>query len=218
MLKILKGVSALKTLCEALKLYLVTDRHWEGEMSLEEQTKEAILGGVTFIQYREKHLSYAENLERASKIQQIAATYEAPFVINDDVELAIELNADGVHVGQSDLNASVTRSKIGQGKLLGVSVSSVEEALTAVASGADYLGVGAIFETGSKQDAKPVSLETLKAICEAVPVPVVAIGGIHVGNLSQLKDTGICGVAVISAILASNDPKRASEALREVLL
>ena len=153
----------------------------------------------------------------AKEIKAIAAKYQVPFVINDDIYAAKEIDADGVHVGQSDMEAGAVREKLGPDKILGVSARTVEQALLAQERGADYLGVGAVFATGSKADAAELPHETLKAICEAVSIPVVAIGGITAENISQLKGTGICGVAVISAIYAQNNIKEAAEELKEAV-
>ena len=139
-----------------------------------------------------------------------------PFVINDNVDIAIKVNADGVHIGQKDMEAGYVRSVIGSDKILGVSAQTVEQAVLAEKMGADYLGVGAVFTTGSKADADDVSFETLKAICDAVSIPVVAIGGIGTGNVLQLKGSGICGVAVISAIFAADNTEKATAELKKL--
>ena len=156
--------------------------------------------------------------ERAiAELQELCRDYKVPLIINDNVEIALKMNADGVHVGQSDMEAGAVREKLGPDKILGVSARTVEQALLAQERGADYLGVGAVFATGSKADAAELPHETLKAICEAVSIPVVAIGGITAENISQLKGTGICGVAVISAIYAQNNIKEAAEELKEAV-
>ena len=202
---------------EQMLLYAVTDRHWLNGQTLYEQVEEALKGGATFIQLREKDLTEEEFLEEAKKIQQLCKKYRVPFIINDNVKLAKEIDADGVHVGQSDMEALDVRAQLGEDKIIGVSARTVEQALLAEKHGADYLGVGAVFPTGSKDDATEVPHETLKAICEAVSIPVVAIGGITAENISQLKGTGICGVAVISAIYAQNNIKEAAEELKEAV-
>lgn len=187
---------------EALMLYGVTDRHWLNGNSLYDAVEEAINGGTTFIQLREKDdmaLSHDAFLQEAKDIQALCKAYHVPFVIDDDVALAKEINADGVHVGQSDMEAGNVRELLGPNKIIGVSAETVEEAIQAEKCGATYLGVGAIFPTNSKADAQDVSLETLHAICEAVSIPVIAIGGINSTNIHQLKGSG---VAVISAIFA----------------
>lgn len=188
-----------------LVLYAVTDRSWLGEETLYSQVEEALKGGATFIQLREKKMDEGSFLEEAKEIQKLCRQYQVPFVINDNVDIAARIDADGVHVGQSDMEAGDVRKKLGPDKIIGVSAQTVEQALRAQEHGADYLGVGAVFPTGSKEDATEVSHETLKAICDAVDIPVIAIGGINSGNVSELRGTGICGVAVISAIFAKKD-------------
>lgn len=201
---------------EDLLLYAVTDRRWlkEGE-TLVTRTEEAIDGGVTFVQLREKDLD-EENFEREGReLKELCRKRGVPFVINDNVELAAKLDADGVHVGQSDMEALDVRKIIGGDKILGVSAQTVEQAVTAEKHGADYLGVGAVFPTGSKDDAAEVSYDTLKAICDAVKIPVIAIGGITEDNVAELSKSGICGIAVISALYAKEDIKSAAQRLRK---
>lgn len=197
-----------------LMLYAVTDRHWLGEETLYDQVKKALDGGATFVQLREKKLDREDFLAEALEIQKLCREYGVPFVINDEVSIAKDIDADGVHVGQSDMEAMDVRKVLGPDKILGVSAQTVEQAITAEKHGADYLGVGAVFATGSKDDADDVSHETLKAICEAVSIPVIAIGGITKDNVSELVGSGICGVAVISAIFGQNDIKKATEELK----
>ena len=197
-----------------LLLYAVTDRHWLGKRSLKEVVKESLDGGVTFVQLREKTLEDDKFLEEAKELKQLCKEYNVPFVINDNVDIAIAMDADGVHVGQSDMEAGNVREKLGPDKIIGVSAQTVEQAVLAEKRGADYLGVGAVFPTGSKDDAVEVSHETLKAICEAVSIPVIAIGGISVNNVSELAGSGIVGIAVISAIYAAKDIKKAAEDLK----
>ncbi len=201
---------------EALLLYAVTDRSWLNGKTLYEQVEEAIKGGVTFVQLREKTLDEESFFNEASEIQKLCRKHNIPFVINDNVEIAKKINADGVHVGQSDMEAGDVRAVLGDDKILGVSAQTVEQALLAEKQGADYLGVGAVFPTGSKADAEDVSYETLKAICEAVNIPVVAIGGINDGNVLTLKGSGISGIAVISAIFASEDIEFATKNLKKM--
>lgn len=201
---------------EDLLLYAVTDRRWlkEGE-TLVTRTEEAIDGGVTFVQLREKDLD-EENFEKEGReLKELCRKRGVPFVINDNVELAAKLDADGVHVGQSDMEALDVRKIIGEDKILGVSAQTVEQAVTAEKHGADYLGVGAVFPTGSKDDAAEVSYDTLKAICAAVKIPVIAIGGITEENVTELSGSGICGIAVISALYAKEDIKSAARKLRK---
>ncbi len=197
-----------------LILYAVTDRHWLGEETLYDQVKKALDGGATFVQLREKKLDREDFLAEALEIQKLCKKYGVPFVINDEVSIAKDIDADGVHVGQSDMEAMDVRKVLGPDKILGVSAQTVEQAIIAEKHGADYLGVGAVFATGSKDDADDVSHETLKAICEAVSIPVIAIGGITKDNVSELAGSGICGVAVISAIFGQNDIKKATEDLK----
>lgn len=197
-----------------LMLYAVTDRHWLGDETLYDQVKKALDGGATFVQLREKKLDREDFLAEALEIQKLCREYGVPFVINDEVSIAKDIDADGVHVGQSDMEAVDVRKVLGPDKILGVSAQTVEQAITAEKHGADYLGVGAVFATGSKDDADDVSHETLKAICEAVSIPVIAIGGITKDNVSELAGSGICGVAVISAIFGQNDIKKATEDLK----
>jgi thiamine-phosphate pyrophosphorylase len=199
-----------------LLLYAVTDRHWLGDRTLYEVVKESLDGGATFIQLREKNLDQEHFLEEAKELKKLCAEYKVPFVINDNVDIALEIDADGVHVGQSDMEAGDVRVKLGPDKIIGVSAQTVEQALLAEKHGADYLGVGAVFPTGSKDDAVEVSHETLKAICEAVSIPVIAIGGITVDNTSSLAGTGICGIAVISAIYGQENILEATKKLKIV--
>ena len=198
-----------------LVLYAVTDRSWLGEETLYSQVEKALQGGATFIQLREKKMDEGSFLEEAKEIQKLCRQYQVPFVINDNVDIAARIDADGVHVGQSDMEAGDVRKKLGPDKIIGVSAQTVEQALRAQEHGADYLGVGAVFPTGSKEDATEVSHETLKAICDAVDIPVIAIGGINSGNVSELRGTGICGVAVISAIFAKKDICAAAAELKK---
>lgn len=197
-----------------LLLYAVTDRHWLNGRTLREVVKESLDGGATFVQLREKTLDDETFLQEAKELQQLCREYDVPFVINDNVDIAIKMNADGVHVGQSDREAGDVRAKLGPDKIVGVSAGTVEEAILAEKRGADYLGVGAVFPTGSKDDAVDVPFDTLKAICEAVSIPVVAIGGISCENVKELAGSGICGVAVISAIFARKDIKKAAQELK----
>ena len=197
-----------------LTLYAVTDRHWLNGRRLIDDVQVSLDGGATFIQLREKNLEHAEFLAEAIEIQKLCRKYGVPFVINDDVELAKEIDADGVHVGQSDMEAQDVRAKLGDDKIIGVSAQTVEQAILAEKHGADYLGVGAVFPTSSKDDADAVSFETLSAICKAVRIPVIAIGGITEENLCKLGSSGICGIAVISAIYAKPDIETAARRLK----
>ena len=207
----------MKCTKDDLLLYAVTDRSWLGEQTLYEQVEEALKGGATFVQLREKELDEETFLKEAIEIKELCRRYRVPFVINDNVEIARKMDADGVHVGQSDMEAGDVRAILGKDKILGVSAQTVEQAVLAEKRGADYLGVGAVFHTGSKADADDVSHETLRAICEAVNIPVIAIGGIGLHNVQELKGSGICGVAVISAIFGAEHIRRATEELKEAV-
>lgn len=198
-----------------LLLYAVTDRSWLNGRTLYEQVEEALKGGATFIQLREKKLEYGTFLEEAKEIRKLCKEYQVPFVINDNVEIAKEINADGVHVGQDDMESRKVREILGEDKIIGVSAHNVEEALLAQKNGADYLGVGAVFNTTSKSDVTTLNHEVLKEICEAVSIPVIAIGGINEENVSKLAGSGICGVAVISAIFAKEHIKESTKILKQ---
>ena len=200
---------------EDMLLYAVTDRAWLNGETLESQVEKALKGGATFVQLREKELDEETFLEEAKKIKKLCAEYHVPFVINDNVDIALKIDADGVHVGQSDMEAGKVREKLGADKIIGVSAQTVEQALRAQEHGADYLGVGAVFPTGSKADAVEVDHDVLKAICEVVDIPVIAIGGITKDNVKDLAGSGICGIAVISAIFGQKDIEAATKELRE---
>lgn len=199
-----------------LILYAVTDRTWLGNMTLCEHVEEALKGGVSFVQLREKELEYETFLKEAFEIKELCRKYNVPFVINDNVDIAVKSDADGIHIGQKDMEVGYVRSIIGEDKILGVSAQTVEQAILAEKMGADYLGVGAVFRTDSKKDADDVSYETLKAICNAVNIPVIAIGGIGKNNVYKLKGSGICGIAVISAIFAADNIKKATSELKSL--
>lgn len=200
-----------------LLLYAVTDRRWLGGRRLADQVEEALKGGVTFVQLREKDLDEERFLEEAREIKELCGRYGVPFVINDNVDIAQAVDADGVHVGQSDMEAGDVRARLGQDKIIGVSAQTVEQALLAESRGADYLGVGAVFATGSKADASEMDHETVKAICQAVHIPVIAIGGITRENVGALAGTGVCGAAVISAIFAQEDVEEETRKLKEAV-
>lgn len=197
-----------------LILYAVTDRKWLGNKTLYEQVEETLSGGASMLQLREKELVDKEFLKEAAEIKKLCKKYHTPFIINDNLYVALKSNADGIHIGQKDMKADYVRSIIGKDKILGVSAQTVEQALAAEKMGADYLGVGAVFSTDSKSDADNVSHETLKEICKAVNIPVVAIGGIGANNISELAGSGICGVAVISAIFAADNIRKATTELK----
>lgn len=197
-----------------LRLYAVTDRAWAHDTEgLLRQVAAAIDGGAGIVQLREKHLGQADFLAEAERFVALCREKGAVSIINDKVEIAAQVGADGVHVGQEDLEAGRARQLLGPDKLIGVSAHSVEEALAAQAAGADYLGIGAAFATGTKADATPITRETIRAITAAVDIPVVAIGGISRDNILELKDCGLDGVAVVSALFAQADVKGAAEEL-----
>lgn len=198
-----------------LRLYAVTDSRWLGSDTLPQAVEKALQGGATCVQLREKNLPDAEFLATAREIQQLCQRYHVPFIIDDNLDIALACAADGLHIGQQDMPAAEARKRLGPDKILGVSAQTVEQAIAAYQAGADYLGVGAVFPTGTKNDAVEVSSDTLKAITAAVPIPVVAIGGITADNISRLTDTGIAGAAVVSAIFAQKDIKKAAGSLRQ---
>ena len=197
-----------------LTLYAVTDRKSQQEWNnLAQQEEQAILGGVTVVQLREKHTDYETFVALAKEVKQITDQYQVPLLINDNLDVALAVDAAGVHVGQEDMAALEVRRRIGDKKVVGVSAQTVEQALAAEKAGADYLGVGAVFPTNSKDDAVKVDFATLRAICQAVQIPVVAIGGITADNMPALQNSGIIGVAVISAIFGQPDVRVAAEQL-----
>ena len=197
-------------------LYAVTDRAWTGKQSLYEQVECALRGGVTCVQLREKEMGQEEFLEEAKEISALCKQYGVPLFINDNVEVAIQCQADGIHVGQEDMAAAQVRKKVGDGMMIGVSVHSVQEALDAVQNGADCLGVGAMFSTSTKKDAEVLPKEILREICAAVDIPVVAIGGIGKSNLLELAGTGVDGVALVSAIFSAEDIEKECRLLRKL--
>ena len=197
-----------------LLLYAVTDRAWLGDKTLAWQVEESLKGGSTMIQLREKHLDEDTFHEEALELQALCRRYGVPFLINDDVELAVAVNADGVHVGQHDMEAGQVREKIGPDKILGVSAQTVEQALKAQAAGADYLGVGAVFPSPTKKNAIRITTEQLGEICGSVSIPCVAIGGISRENLPALAGGGMDGFALVSAIFSQRDIEAACRELR----
>lgn len=200
----------------SMLLYAVTDEMWlkEGQ-TLASVTEEVLKNGATFLQIREKELGDADFLNQAKALKEVAARYGVPYVVNDNIQVALECDADGVHVGQSDIVGKDVRSMIGPDKILGISANTVETAIAAEKAGADYIGVGAVFNTSTKKDATTLSVSQLREICDAVRIPVVAIGGISSGNILQLSGSGIDGVAVVSAIYAQSDPGAATAELLE---
>ena len=201
---------------ETMLLYAVTDRAWTGRQTLYQQVECALKGGVTCVQLREKELGGEAFLAEAKEIGGLCRAYGVPFIVNDSVEIALACGADGVHVGQSDMEAGQVRAAVGGRLMIGVSARTVGEALRAQRAGADYLGVGAVFSTSTKPDAKAVSRQTLKEICAAVDIPVVAIGGISRNNLLELSGTGIDGVALVSAIFGAEDIESRCRELKEL--
>jgi thiamine-phosphate pyrophosphorylase len=197
-------------------LYAVTDRAWVGRQSLYEQVEAAVKVGATCVQLREKELDDETFLKEAIELSGLCKQYGVPFFVNDNVEIAIACHADGIHVGQEDMEAEKVRQRVGDDMIIGVSVHCVEEALEAVQNGADCLGVGAMFSTSTKTDVDVLPKETLRDICAAVDIPVVAIGGIGKANIGQLAGTGVDGVALVSAIFAADDIESECRLLRKL--
>ena len=198
----------------SMLLYAVTDRAWLKENEdLTSVCKSVIENGATFLQIREKDLDEGTFEQEAEALKKLCAQYHIPFVVNDSVEIALDIDADGVHVGQSDIKGRDIRSMIGNEKILGISAGTVEEAIAAEKAGADYIGVGAVFGTSTKKNARNLTIEKLKEISESVSIPVVAIGGIGVSNIMELVESGVDGVAVVSAIFAAENPGEATAKL-----
>lgn len=197
-------------------LYLVTDRQLMSTTTLSEAVEQAILGGCTMVQLREKSISSLDFYYSAKEVKRITDKYNVPLIINDRIDIALSVGATGVHIGQSDIPASVARKIIGQDMLLGVSAVCVSEAIQAQNDGADYLGIGAMFLTGTKSDATAVSMNELKNIRKAVSIPIVAIGGINEVNASQLVGVGVNGLAVVSAIISQPNIKQAAAELKHI--
>lgn len=197
-----------------LRLYAVTDRSWLGNQTLAQQVEQALRGGATCVQLREKELNDTDFLAEARELKALCARYGVPLIINDNVELALEVDADGVHVGQEDMDARDVRGLIGPDKILGVTAKTVEQAQKAQQAGANYLGSGAVFGSTTKLNARPMTKELLQSICQSVTIPVVAIGGIHRGNIAFLEGTGIRGAAVVSGIFAAADIEEECRILR----
>ena len=198
-----------------LSLYLVTDNSDDVEKFLN-TIEEAIKGGTTVVQIREKTADTLDFYNLALKVQEITKKYDVPLIINDRVDVAMAIDADGVHVGQSDMPCDVTRKLIGADKILGVSAATIDEAKKAQKDGADYIGTGAVFPTQTKDDAPKITKNELKEIAESIDIPVVAIGGITLENAHELNDTGIAGLSVVSAIMSSDNPKKSSEELLNI--
>lgn len=198
-----------------LSLYGITDGKHAAGQSMAERVEQAILGGVTILQYREKNLEWAQKKEEALEIQRVCKKYGVPFLINDDVTLAIEIDADGVHLGQKDMNPKSARELLGEDKIIGVTAKTIEQALLAQEQGADYLGSGAVFGTSTKLDALPMEHDLLDQICESVSIPVVAIGGIDANNIEKLQGRKMQGFAVVSGIFGSNEIRKNAETMKE---
>ena len=201
---------------EMLRLYAVTDRAWVGKLTLPQQVEAALKGGATCVQLREKNLADSSILAEAREISALCKQYRVPFILNDNVALAAQCGADGVHLGQEDMGPAEARRILGPDAIIGVSAHNVAEAKAAVAAGADYLGCGAMFATTTKTNVTALPKETLRAICAAVGVPVVAIGGISKQNLLSLAHCGEAGVALVSAIFAAEDIEEECRELRRL--
>jgi len=199
-------------------LYAVTERSWLNGRTLASQVEEAILGGVTFIQLREKNSDYDNFLSEAIEIRKICSKYRIPFVIDDNVEIALKSGADGVHLGQNDMKISEARKILGNNKIIGATARTVEQALKAENDGADYIGSGAVFATSTKSDTVPLSYENLCRICSSVNIPVVAIGGINADNVKNLSGSNISGIAVVSAIFKSDNVRKSAQNLKKIVL
>lgn len=199
---------------KAMLLYAVTDQSWlKEEATLLDVVKDVLKNGATFLQIREKDLTEVDFETEAKKLQDICKVYNVPYVVNDSVEVAMKIDADGVHVGQSDIKGRDIRAMIGEDKILGISAGTVAEAIAAEQAGADYIGVGAIFGTSTKKNARNMTMDRLNEIIKSVNIPIVAIGGINASNMSELKGSGVDGVAVVSAIFAAENPGQATKEL-----
>ena len=195
----------MKLTADMMRLYAVTDRSWLRGRTLHEQVEEALIGGATLVQLREKELDEASFLQEAIDLTKLCHRYGVPLLINDNIDIARRSGADGVHVGQSDMEATAVRSILGSDMIVGVTAKTVEQAQRAQDAGANYLGSGAVFGSATKLNAKPMSMDILRSICQSVEIPVVAIGGIHKGNILELTGTGVAGAAVVSGIFAAED-------------
>ena len=203
---------------KGMLLYAVTDQRWlKEDQTLLSVCEDVLANGATFLQIREKDLDANSFEAEAEKLKELCARYKVPYVVNDSVEIALAIDADGVHVGQSDIKGRDIRSMIGLDKILGISAGTAQEAIAAENAGADYIGVGAVFGTSTKKNARNMTVDQLREICGAVSIPVVAIGGIDAKNLMELSGSGVDGVAVVSAIFAAEDPGRAAAQLLELV-
>ncbi|MBQ4204174.1 MAG: thiamine phosphate synthase [Thermoguttaceae bacterium] len=198
-----------------LRLYAVTDRSWVGIQTLLEQIESSLLGGTTLVQLREKDLSDCEFIQEAISVKRLCERFGVPLLINDNVNVALRSGADGVHLGQDDLPLQEARKMLGPNKIIGISTHTVEEAMKAEQGGADYVGVGSVFATQTKLDANVLSIDYIREICQAVTIPVVAIGGIKEENMDVLRNTGVAGIAVVSAIFGQPDIEIATLRLKE---
>lgn len=198
-----------------LSLYLVTDKSDDVEKFLR-TIEEGIKGGVSVVQIREKTADTLDFYNLALKVKEITAKYDVPLIINDRVDVALAVDADGVHVGQTDMPCDVTRALVGPDKIVGVSAATIEEAKKAERDGADYIGSGAVFPTSTKDDAPKITKKDLKEIVDSISIPVVAIGGINLNNAHELNGTGIAGLSVVSAIMSSDNPKKSTEELLNI--
>lgn len=202
---------------ESMLVYAITDRHWTGTQTLEQQVEDVLKNGATFLQIREKNMPHDELVKEAVCIKEIAAKYNVPVVIDDDIYAVMESGVDGVHIGQNDMDYVEARKLLGNNKIIGMTAPSVVLAKKAEELGADYIGAGAVFNTSTKKDTKPLELSTLKEICNSVSIPVVAIGGIDHSNVRKLKGTDIDGVAVVSALFGASDPGEATRELVSIM-
>lgn len=200
---------------DSLLLYAVTDRSWVGKQTLYEQIEDALIGGATCVQLREKNLDEDSFLKEAVEIRQLCHKYKVPLLINDNVKVAIQSKADGVHVGQDDVAVGKIRKMVNSDFIIGATAKTIEQAQKAEAEGANYLGVGAIFPSPTKKDAIRITKTELKEICSSVSIPAVAIGGIGLSNMKEISGCGMSGIAVISAIFAANDIKMATQELKK---
>lgn len=198
---------------KSLKMYLVTDRYWLGKNNLTQQVEESILAGATFVQVREKNISDKEFISIASEIKKVTDKYNIPLVINDNINVAIAINADGVHIGQNDEELSLVRKKIGDNKIIGVSTQTVTQTLQAYKNGANYVGIGAVYPTSSKNNVDVLTYQQIKDCCNCCDIPVVAIGGLNKNTIHLLNGTGVDGVAVISAIFSAKNITNATKEL-----
>ena len=200
---------------DMLLLYAVTDRSWTQDQTLYDQIEAALKGGVTIVQLREKNLPEDEFVAEAIRVKELCSRYNVPLIINDNAEVALKSGADGVHVGIEDTPVAELRQKVGKDFIIGATAKTVEQAQSAEKAGADYLGVGAVFPSPTKKNAIRITAEKLKEICSSVSVPAVAIGGISLDNVSEIRGCGMSGIAVVSAIFASDDIQKAASELKE---